>query len=139
MRRQIESPPVSMNELYLELACSDMKDPRFNARNFGAQPVGHIYAAVQYVRKREKRVANNLSTTTASLAEIVASFASQGKSKLEARKLLPFPKEAQEDSTTPRIGAAAAGSIQRCIRDRTLPLDVLVLLREDLERAEPYA
>lgn len=138
MRRAIEDPPVSMNELYLELACSDIKDPRFTAQNFGAQPVGHIHAAVQYVRKREKRIANNLSTTTATLAEIVAGFASHGKSKLEARQLLPFPREAQEDSSIPRINAAAAASIQRCIRDRSLPLDVLVLLREDLDRAAPY-
>jgi len=140
MRRFVENPPAHMNELYLELACSDLKDPRFTAERFGAQPVTHIHAAIEFVRKRERRLANNNSAATAQLGEIVALFASQGKAQLPAVRFLPFPKDIEDESDkTPRITAAAAASIRRCIRDRTLPLDVLVLLRSDLERADLLA
>jgi hypothetical protein len=128
-----------MNELFLELACSDLHDPRFSSEQFGRQPVRHILKAVEFVRKREKRLANNLSASTSRLAEIVAAFASQGKSQLEAWKVLPFPEEregVQADNGAPRITAAAAQSIRACIRDRTLPLDVIVAIKPDLDRAD---
>lgn len=136
MRRFISNPPPHMNDLYLELACSDLKDPRFTAERFGAQPVTHILTAVEFVRKRERRIANNLSASTAQLGQLVAVFASQGKSELTANKLLPFPQDTEQDGDTPRISAAAANSIRRCIRDRALPLDVIVLLKPDLDRAD---
>jgi hypothetical protein len=140
MRRFVENPPVHMNELYLELACSDLKDPRFTAGQFGRQPVPHILAAVEFVRKENRRLANNLSTATAQLGEVVALFASQGKSNMTAINFLPFPQDAADNGKGgPRIGAAAAASIRRCIRDQTLPLDILVLIRSDLERANQAA
>lgn len=97
----------------------------------------HILAAVEFARKRERRLTNNNSLTTAQLAQIVAIYASHGQSKLEPYRLLPFPEEVemQQKGGGPRISAAVAASIRRCIRDRTLPLDVLVLLKGDLDRA----
>jgi hypothetical protein len=138
MRRFVGNPPVHMNDLYLEIACSEIQDSRFSAAEFGRQPVRHILKVVDYVRKRERRMANDLSSTTAQLAEIVAIFASQGKAALKPHKLLPYPQEA-EANDQPRISAAVAQSIRQCIRDRTLPLDVLVLLRPDLENADALA
>jgi hypothetical protein len=89
--------------------------------------------AYNWIVRRERRRINQQSITTARLAALVMSGLSMGKSNPPPYEFLPF--EIEDDDGLPRLSPAAAATIRRLIRDRTIPLPVIALIYPDLQRA----
>lgn len=86
------------------------------------------------MHRRERERTNAASVTTARLAQIVQYAASMGKASSKLRDFLPYPMD--ESDSRPRLSAAVATTLRELIQARALPMPIIALVMEDLERAD---
>jgi hypothetical protein len=112
------------------------QDPRWHADRLGYQPVDAVLKAYHWALKEKARRTNELSTTTARLAEMVqvAAFPGLGNKGRTEEQFLPF-KITDAPGKNARITQQTAQVIRELIREGQMPQRVLVLAMEELERS----
>jgi len=113
-------------------------DPRWQADRFHLQPVDAVLKAYGWALKEKAKRTNELSTTTARLAVLVemAGFPGLGSKGRTEEQFLPFDIRDADSQRAQRLTPEVAATIRSLLRDGQLPLRVLVLAVEELERSK---
>ena len=108
-----------------------MHDPRWNADQFGKQPLDDVQRALKYLDKHDIAKYNVQSIAIAKLGTMVAGMMAGKKSKIKPEDFMPFDsKSLQKES-----GLTDASMIvfQRLMKTRKMDGRVIALLADEMK------
>ncbi len=119
------------NEIYFRLSSSDMHDPRWNADQFGLQPIEDVKRALKYLDKHDIAKYNVQSIAIAKFGTMAAGMMAGKKSKVKPEDFLPFDtKSIKKDSG---LTDASLIVLQRLMKTRKMDGRVIALLADELK------
>lgn len=131
--KQLLSSPTPWNELYFRLSASDLKDDRWNSRNFGKQRVSDVQAALKFLEKHDATKYNVQSIATGKLGTMVAGMMAGKQSRAKPSDFLPFDtsKIQKDDGLT----ESSMIVLNRLLKTKRIHGRLLGMLAEEIKRA----
>lgn len=122
---------TNWDELYFRLSCSDFRDDRWSAKNFGRQKMHDLRAALKYLDKHDTTKYNIQSVAVAKLGSMAATMMGGKKASIKPDYFLPFDMKAikKEESVTQESMAV----LQKLMKQRRMNGRVIALLADELK------
>jgi hypothetical protein len=122
---------TNWNEIYFRLSSSDLHDPRWNADQFGLQPIEDVKRALKYLDKHDVAKYNVNSIAIAKLGTMVSGMMAGRKSKIKPEDFLPFDTKAIKKDTG--LSDESLIVLQRLMKTRRMDGRVIALLADELK------
>lgn len=113
------------------MSASDYKDGRWQADQFGKQPIRDVKAALKYLEKHDISKYNIGSVATGKFASMVAGMMAGKKSKYKVDDFLPFDTKAlkKEEGVTD----ASLVVLRRLLKTQKIDGRVIALLADEMK------
>jgi hypothetical protein len=122
---------TNWNEIYFRLSSSDLHDPRWNAEQFGLQPIEDVKRALKYLDKHDVAKYNVNSIAIAKLGTMVSGMMAGRKSKIKPEDFLPFDTKSIKKDTG--LSDESLIVLQRLMKTRRMDGRVIALLADELK------
>ena len=122
---------TNWNEIYFRLSSSDLHDPRWNADQFGLQPIEDVKRALKYLDKHDVAKYNVNSIAIAKLGTMVSGMMAGRKSKIKPEDFLPFDTKSIKKDTG--LSDESLIVLQRLMKTRRMDGRVIALLADELK------
>lgn len=129
-RKQLKNL-TNWNEIYFRLSASDYKDRRWDADQFGRQPLSDVKRALQYLDKHDIAKYNVSSVAVAKLGTMAAGMMAGKKSTVKPEHFLPFDTKAAKRDTG--VTDATMAVVLRLMKTKKMDGRVLALLADEIK------